>query len=134
MHPERLGKSIEGAIEQAYRGVMVIELVNIEEGLPTVDEARRKLIEIIRNARHRNVKALKIIHGYGSSGVGGALRPALRSSLSRRKKEGLVKCFAFGEKWSPLDPMSQEVLKACPELCNDRDLSRANPGITIVVL
>jgi hypothetical protein len=112
----------------------MIETLNIEEGRPTIDEARRKLIDVIRSARERGVAALKIIHGYGSSGVGGALRPALRKSLSLRKKEGLVNCFAYGEKWSPFDPMSQAVLAACPALSGDRDLAQSNPGITIVVL
>jgi len=44
------------------------------------------------------VTAVKVIHGYGSSGVGGALRQGIRKSLISRRKEGSVKAVVFGEK------------------------------------
>jgi DNA-nicking Smr family endonuclease len=45
---------------------------NVEAGLPTLDEARRLVIEEIKRAKRERVKVLKVIHGYGSSGKGGA--------------------------------------------------------------
>ena len=107
--------------------------LNIEAGLPTVDEARQLLIANLRQAKQNGVVAVKIIHGYGSTGKGGALRGALRSSLLRRKKEGLVTRVIFGEKWSVFEEDTRYAIEHCPELRHDRDLNRSNEGITIAL-
>ncbi|MGB7438725.1 MAG: Smr/MutS family protein [Candidatus Acidiferrum sp.] len=107
--------------------------LNIEAGLPTVDEARRLLLGELRQAKQSGVIAMKIIHGYGSTGKGGALRSGLRSSLLRRRKEGLVTRVIFGEKWSVFEEDARYALERCPELRHDRDLNRSNEGITLVL-
>lgn len=111
-----------------------LKILNIESGLPTIDEARQLLLAELRQARQSGVVALKIIHGYGSTGKGGALRRALRKSLLRRKKEGLVTRVIFGEKWSVFEDDARYALERCPELRSDRDLNRSNEGITIAIL
>jgi len=111
-----------------------IRILNIEAGMPTVEEARQQLLAALRQARETGLSALKIIHGYGSTGKGGVLRGALRSSLLRRKKEGLVTRVVFGEKWSVFEDDARYALDHCPELKNDRDLNRNNQGITIALL
>ena len=108
--------------------------LNIKSDMPTVDEARRRLIIELQRAKAKGAKAMKLIHGYGSTGVGGKLRDGLRSSLSRRRKEGLIQSWVAGEKWDPFDPVSQAMLDACPELARDRDIGQGNPGVTIVLL
>ena len=108
--------------------------LNIEAGLPTVDEARRLLIAELKQAKQSGFAAVKIIHGYGSTGTGGALRGALRTSLLRRKKEGLVTRVIFGEKWSVFEEDTRFAIENCPELRHDRDLNRSNEGITIAIL
>jgi hypothetical protein len=109
-------------------------LLNIEAGLPTIDEARRRLLDELRQAKRAGVVAIKIIHGYGSTGKGGTLRGALRKSLLRRKKEGLVTRVIFGEKWNVFEEDARYAIERCPELRADRDLNRSNEGITIAVL
>jgi len=111
-----------------------LKTLNIEAGLPNVDEARRLLLAELRNAKTSGVLAVKIIHGYGSTGKGGALRGALRTSLLRRKKEGLVVRVIFGEKWSVFEDDTRYAIERCPDLRHDRDLNRSNEGITIAVL
>ena len=112
----------------------VLRIINIEAGLPTIEEARQLLLAEIKQAKQAGVKALKIIHGYGSTGKGGALRGALRTSLLRRRKEGLVTRLIFGEKWSVFEEDTRYAIEHCPDLRNDRDLNRSNEGITIAVL
>jgi Smr domain-containing protein len=111
-----------------------LKIVNIEAGMPSVEEARQSLLAEVKQARHSGIKALKIIHGYGSTGKGGALRGALRASLLRRKKEGLVTRVIFGEKWSVFEDDTRYAIEHCPDLRNDRDLNRSNEGITIAIL
>jgi len=112
----------------------ILRTLNVEAGMPTVEQARQHLLTELRQAKQSGVRAMKIIHGYGSSGKGGALRDGLRKSLLRRKKEGLVTRVIFGEKWSVFEEDARHALECCPELKSDRDLNRSNAGITIVVL
>lgn len=111
-----------------------IKVLNIKADMPTVDVARRRLIEELKAARRGGFTAVKLIHGYGSTGTGGALRGALRSSLARRRKEGLIRSFVFGERWDVFDPAARELLEACPELGRDQDLARGNEGVTLILL
>lgn len=59
-----------------------IKLVNLENGRPRVKQALMQLDFEIQNGGTGNLRVLKIIHGYGSSGVGGTLRLAVREMLS----------------------------------------------------
>ncbi len=113
---------------------MNLKVLNIEAEMPTVEEARRTLLAEVKQAKGSGLKALKVIHGYGSTGKGGALRAGLRTSLLRRKKEGLVTRVIFGEKWSVFEEDARYAIEKCPELKGDRDLNRSNEGITIAVL
>ena len=99
-----------------------------------MDEARSRLNAEIDNARQRGDHILKLIHGYGSSGVGGKLKDAIRSSLRRRRKEDKIRSFVVGENWSAFDMVTNEILEACPQLDKDADLNRQNEGITIVLM
>lgn len=109
-------------------------VLNIEQGMPTVEEARQRLLAELKQAKQNGYAAVKIIHGYGSSGKGGELRIALRNSLRYRKKEGIVTCVVFGEKWTVPEPEALYALEHCPALKSDRDLGRYNQGITIAML
>jgi hypothetical protein len=111
-----------------------VKILNIEAGMPTVEEARQILLAELKQAKQSGVAAVKIIHGYGSTGKGGALRGALRTSLLRRKKEGLVTRVIFGEKWSVFGDDARYAIEHCPDLRSDRDLNHSNEGITIAVL
>ena len=111
-----------------------VRTVLLKEGLPTVAEARARLNAEIQQAKQAGVCALKIVHGYGSSGTGGSLRDAIRASLRKRRKEGKISAFVAGEQWSPFDETARVVLQACPALERDPDLGRYNEGITIVLL
>ena len=45
--------------------------VNLEQGMPTADRAIRRLTYELAAARQMRYAAVKLIHGYGSSGTGG---------------------------------------------------------------
>jgi len=107
---------------------------NVEAGLPTVEEARRLVIEEMRRARREGVRVLKIIHGYGSSGTGGKLRVGLRKSFGLRKKEGAIRDFILGEDFSIFNDTVLALLEAAPELRGDPDLDATNEGVTILWL
>ncbi len=110
-----------------------VTVLNIEETMPTVEQARKILIAELQSAKQSGAVALKLIHGYGSSGVGGALRSALRKSLLLRKREGLISIVIFGEKWSIFEAETRSLLDRYPELRHDPDLDHDNKGITLAI-
>ena len=92
------------------------------------------IIEQIKHAKRAGVRVLKVIHGYGSSGKGGALCIGLRKSFGLRKKEGVIKDFIAGENFTVFDETVLNLLEAVPELRGDPDLGASNEGVTILWL
>lgn len=109
-------------------------IINLEHGMPTVEQATHRLAGELIRARAQGAKAVKIIHGYGSSGVGGKLRLGIRAALADRKRLGDIREAVPGESWSIFDEGARRVLEAYPDLNRDRDFERGNAGITIVLL
>ena len=112
----------------------VLRTYNVEAGFPSLDEARRRVLEQLRQARREQVRVLKIIHGYGSTGRGGKLCVGLRKSFALRQREGLLRAFVPGECFSIFNPVVLEFLDAVPEVRGDPDLNAANEGVTILWL
>ena len=108
--------------------------VNLEEGMPTVDQAQRRLVAELGRARASGAKAVKLIHGYGSSGAGGKLRIGIRQFLGVKKRQNTIGLFVPGEEWDIFHAESRQLIETCPDLSRDRDLGRGNPGITLVLL
>src|SRR5262245_10651623 len=111
-----------------------IKHVNLEEGMPTVEQARLRMEYELGSARKDGYAAVKMIHGYGSSGAGGALRTELQKELRRHVQSGAISAFIAGENWRISDRNTWELLKRFPEWKKDPDLGRQNQGISIVVL
>ena len=105
---------------------MECQVVNLEAGMPTVEMARTHLNMALRSAKANRVKALKLIHGYGSTGKGGAIRADVLAQLAQKKRSG--------EDRAPFDSGARAIIAACPSLSRDIDYSRANHGITMVLL
>jgi hypothetical protein len=110
-----------------------IHTANLEQGRPLVHEALSRLERELATARRQH-SVLKLIHGYGSSGVGGDLRIAVQKRLRELQDDGQIRACIFGEDWTTSDARAWELLKFHPELKRDSDLGRANRGITIVWL
>ena len=108
--------------------------VNLELGLPAVSDMPRRITTEVRAARDQKIKLIKFIHGYGSSGAGGKLRPAVRRELEKLQKLGLVKFYIEGERLSIFDAVTRHAMDWCGELRGDPDLDRHNNGVTIAVI
>lgn len=113
---------------------MAISTVNIEEGMPTVRQAKAMMEEGFSRARAQYIQAVKVIHGYGSSGKGGSIKTDIRKTLSDYKKAGRIKDYCPGENFEPFHEDGRRVAQAMPELRRDIDYTRRNAGITIVIL
>jgi hypothetical protein len=102
--------------------------------MPLVAEAMQRLDREIASARQQSQTVLKIIHGYGSSGVGGDIRIAVQKRLRSLADAGEIRSVIFGESWAKSDEASWRIVQAYPRLKEDSDLGAGNRGITIVLL
>jgi len=102
--------------------------------MPLVREALSRLDQEISKARRQKIPILKVVHGYGSSGVGGEIRIGLQKRLFELAEQGQIVACIFGEDWAKSNDATWRLLQTHPELKQDSDLGRRNPGISIVVL
>ena len=107
---------------------------NLERGMPTVDQAVKQLAFELRYSRGQGFSALKLIHGYGSSGTGGSIRRRVRQELQRLKDRGEVADFIPGEEFSIFHAGTLAAFRRCGALRRDPDLERHNNGVTIILL
>ena len=121
-------------IKRMSRKPVAIKLINLEQGMPRVEEARLRLERELNIARQQRCAAVKLVHGYGSSGTGGALRNELQNELGQAARNGEIRAFIAGEDWRISDETTWQLLKKFPEWKQDTDLGRNNRGISIVVL
>jgi len=94
-----------------------LETLNIKDTMPTAEAAWTHCEGAMEGARLRGVRILKVVHGYGSGGVGGKIR--------RRVRAGLAKL---------LDAQRLGGVVAFPALRGDADYGKGNEGITLVRL
>jgi hypothetical protein len=111
-----------------------IKIINLEDGMPQVEEARLRMQRELQIAQQQGYAAVKLVHGYGSSGVGGSLRIELQKEIQRLAGAGSVRSFIAGEDWRISDEKTWELLKRYPEWKKDSDMGKANKGISIVLL
>ena len=99
-----------------------------------MQRALERLDRELAAAREQRTSLLKVIHGYGSTGVGGEIRIAVQKRLRDLMDSGEINSCIFGENWSKADDQTWRILQTRAELKDDPDLGRRNLGITIVIL
>ncbi|MDD3051224.1 MAG: Smr/MutS family protein [Candidatus Cloacimonetes bacterium] len=107
---------------------------NIKSDMPSADEANFRLKTKLQSFRKQGIRFVKIIHGYGSSGIGGELRFSLRESLKKMKKNRIIDFFVTGENFRSGDNECRTLTHLYPALLQDSDYNNNNKGITIIVL
>ena len=109
-----------------------MKTVNLKSDMPSVQEALQRLEREMAVARQGKLALLKIIHGYGSSGVGGDIRVAVQKRLHELAEGGQIRACIFGENWSKTDEATWRLLQSESAVKSDPDLGRRNLGITII--
>lgn len=108
--------------------------VNLEAGRPVVEVALRRLEQAVDDGLRHGVTVITLIHGYGSSGKGGAIRDESRKMLEFLKGKKVIGDFLRGEDFVKKSVRVRALLLRYPELSRHNNLGKGNPGITLVFL
>ncbi len=108
---------------------------NIKVGNPSVEEALDKLTQKIREFQELGIRAIVLIHGYGSSGQGGRIKWAIHDALENNQYADRVEEYYFGEQVPFGSQTCQALLKQRPGLKQYLNHFKAgNVGMTILLL
>jgi hypothetical protein len=109
--------------------------INIKQDSPYVEEALELLTEQLRKCLDLGIKAIILIHGYGSRGEGGRIKWAIQSALENNRYSDRVDEYFFGENVAYGSEAYHTLLKRRPGL--KRYLKRfkeGNAGMTVLLL
>ncbi len=104
---------------------------DIKSHLPTQAEAKAELLQILNS--NRNEKIIKIIHGYGSHGVGGSIKNMVQKTLKTALVSNQIADYIPGEATVSLMGFDETIRKYKPLLQADSDFKKGNDGITYVI-
>ena len=108
--------------------------INLKSGMPTVAKALEHLEFEIGRRKGQGYRVARVVHGYGSSGVGGAIRHAVIKRLHSQKAKGSIRRFINGEDYDSIKGRARSWHKSYPFLRDSWAQDRRNPGITLVEL
>jgi len=111
-----------------------IYTADIKSDMPAADQTLRRVDMALATGRMCDAAAVKLIHGYGSTGRGGVIRTQVRRYLGELRAKGKVNCFIPGEDFSIFNGETLRAFRTCPALRQDSDLERSNDGVTIILL
>ena len=120
------------AAQQLDSATFYQKTVNLEQGLPTVEQALTRLQRELISARQEKIRILTIIHGYGSSGKGGAIRLECRKTLDYIHRRGEISSVIHGEHFNRHHGPTKHLLSRFRELSIHPHLNRNNKGITVI--
>lgn len=103
--------------------------INLEEGMPYVRDALDLLKETVRNCKSGQVGCLLVIHGYGSTGKGGAIKKEARRWLNAQVRNGKIKQVIYGEDFTLTNFEALKLKGRYPDL--QEVLEKYNHGITV---
>lgn len=121
--------SVSSGTAKRRRSVVTL---NLEAGKPGVQDALGRLDREIAAARMKQVRLIRVIHGWGSSGSGGAIRAAVASHLQELVRKRTIRSFTSGDGYSDYTNAGRHLLSSYPSLRASLRTDRENPGITFV--
>ena len=104
---------------------------NLEYNMPTVEVALQNMKNALTTNKGLGCKSVILIHGYGSSGVGGSIKAAITRCLSDNSMRGIVRAYVSGEQWYN---RKREILSMCKALEEYERRIANNEGVTVVIL
>ncbi len=93
-------------------------------------QVENELAEALARVRNSSsLRAVKVVHGYGSHGRGGSTKETVRNWAFQFRRR--FRAVINGEDYGIFDDDTQEMRQACGQI-DDADLGTGNPGITLI--
>ncbi|WP_143736113.1 Smr/MutS family protein [Polynucleobacter kasalickyi] len=109
--------------------------INLELGLPTIDEAFSRFEHYLTRLEKTGIRLLKVIHGQGSAGQTGKIKKAFRDAMDYGKWSNAIAEVYYGEALKPGLSGLEEFRKSHPSLVKGITLDmQGNSGITLLIL
>jgi len=113
---------------------MKLITIDIKSEKQTVKEAIAQFLVEVEAYKKGGFKVMKVIHGYGSHGVGGAIRAEFLKKCEQLKRQKKLHDYIPGDKWLTKSTAKTMAINYCADLLADKELHFVNPGCTIVLL
>lgn len=106
--------------------------MSVKDGMPTAATAVRHLDLRLQTVRAGGGGLVRVIHGWGSTGQGGAIRTAVRAHLRALQSRGLIRGYVPGEDYSEVSDVGRRLRDRYSSLRPSTATDGLNPGITFV--
>ena len=113
---------------------MKLITIDIKSEHQTVREAIAQFLIEVEAYKKGGYKVMKVIHGYGSHGVGGAIRAEFLKKCQDLKNRGKIEDFVCCSNWTDKNVVKKIAINYCPDLLADSELTFLNPGCSIVIM
>ncbi len=113
---------------------MQLITIDIKSDAQTVNQALAEFLVELESFKKGGFKVMKVIHGYGSHGVGGAIRTAFLKKCEELKRRKIIEDYVCCDKWNAQSVVRKIAINYCPDLLADRELLSINPGCSIVII
>lgn len=123
-----------GSIEPPYARVEFWK-VDLERDAPLVEEALDHLTRAVRAGAAAGLRALIVVHGYGSSGVGGRIGRAVREGLEDNHWADRIEEFIACEELTQGSPLLAHLSRHRAALAQELRRSRmlGNAGASVLI-
>lgn len=113
----------------------MIKEINIKEDFPPVDVAVANMENEIDVNKKFGDSIIKIVHGYGSHGIGGAIKIGIREKLEIMKRRALILDYIKGESFTSKMVNDMKIsTKLKQELLCDSSIDSFNSGMTVIII
>ena len=107
--------------------ILTIDVAHPARPPAAVEAALQDALMQVRNSRQW--RAVKVVHGYGSHGKGGATKETVRNWAYQFRRH--FRALIHGEDYGIFDDDTREMREECGQVV-DSDLNASNAGITIL--
>ena len=113
---------------------MKLITIDIKSEHQTVNQAIAQFLVEVEAYKKGGYKVMKVIHGYGSHGVGGAIRNQFLKKCQELKSRGIIEDFVCCNNWTTKNIVRKIAINYCPDLLADAELTCLNPGCSIIIM
>lgn len=108
--------------------------IDIKSNRQTVAEAIAQFLVEVEAYKKGGFKVVKVIHGYGSHGVGGAIKQAFLKKCQDLKNKKIIEDYTCCDKWTDKNIVKKIAINYCTDLIADSELTHLNPGCSIIIM